>query len=215
LFASVIQRAGGDPVCSYPLICIFYHLANLYQAAVKRAIQKLIVRLPTQTPPPDETTLSSASLKTLREAQIFQKTMHDSYVAQDHLLRALLKDPSIVTILKELGLTEATLNTAIDQIRGNRRIESKSAEQGFDALQKYAVDLTALAEEGKIDPVIGRDNEIRRAIRILCRRWSSFRASYAARLIRSIIQNKEQSRLYWRAWCRQDRYRRRPRPTHC
>ena len=60
--------------------------------------------------------------------------------------------------------------SAIQQIRGNRRVESKSAEAGFDALSKYAVDLTALAEEGKLDPVIGRDNEIRRVIRILCRR---------------------------------------------
>lgn len=68
-------------------------------------------------------------------------------------------------------MNEATLKTAIEQIRGNKRVESKTAEQGFDALQKYAVDLTALAEEGKIDPVIGRDNEIRRAIRILCRRF--------------------------------------------
>jgi ATP-dependent Clp protease ATP-binding subunit ClpB len=138
---------------------------------VKRAIQKLIVRLPSQNPPPDEVTLSAASLKTLREAQSLQKTMHDSYIAQDHLLRALIKDSSIAAVLKELGLTEATLNTAIEQIRGSRRVESKSAEQGFDALQKYAVDLTALAEEGKLDPVIGRDNEIRRAIRILCRRY--------------------------------------------
>jgi ATP-dependent Clp protease ATP-binding subunit ClpB len=60
--------------------------------------------------------------------------------------------------------------SAVQQIRGNRRVESKSAEAGFDALCKYAVDLTALAEEGKLDPVIGRDNEIRRVIRILCRR---------------------------------------------
>lgn len=98
--------------------------------------------------------------------------MHDSYIAQDHLLRALLKEPSIATVLKEAGLTEAALITAIDQIRGSRRVESKTAEQGFDALQKYAVDLTALAEEGKIDPVIGRDNEIRRVVRILCRRYA-------------------------------------------
>ncbi|KAF8898748.1 P-loop containing nucleoside triphosphate hydrolase protein [Infundibulicybe gibba] len=125
LFSSVVQRAGGDPT------------------AVKRGLQKLVVRLPTQNPPPDETSFSSTTLKVLREAQAMQKTMHDSYIAQDHILLALIKDPSIASLLKELG---------------------------FDALQKYAVDLTALAEEGKIDPVIGRDNEIRRAIRILCRR---------------------------------------------
>jgi ATP-dependent Clp protease ATP-binding subunit ClpB len=119
---------------------------------VKRAVQKAIVRLPTQSPPPDETSLSSQSLKVLREAQALQKQMHDSYIAQDHLLLALLKDSTIAAILKEANLTEATLKTAIEQVRGNRRVESKTAEQGFDALQKYAVDLTALAEEGKIDP---------------------------------------------------------------
>jgi ATP-dependent Clp protease ATP-binding subunit ClpB len=109
-------------------------------------------------------------MKVLRQAQELQKTMHDSYIAQDHIVLALIKDPTISAVLKENSLVEGTLKTAIEQIRGNRRVESKTAEQGFDALQKYAVDLTALAEEGKIDPVIGRDNEIRRAIRILCRR---------------------------------------------
>ena len=96
--------------------------------------------------------------------------MHDSYIAQDHILAALIKDSSITPVLKEAGLTEDVVKTAIDQIRGNRRVDSKNAEQGFDALNKYATDLTALAEEGKLDPVIGRDNEIRRVVRILCRR---------------------------------------------
>ncbi|THH34133.1 hypothetical protein EUX98_g99 [Antrodiella citrinella] len=152
LFSSVVQRAGGDP------------------AVVKRGIQKIIVRLPTQSPPPDQTSLSSAAAKVLRDAEALRKTMHDSYIAQDHLLAALLTESSITPVLKEAGLTEAALKTAIEQIRGNRRVESKNAEQGFEALQKYAVDLTSLAEEGKIDPVIGRDNEIRRVVRILCRR---------------------------------------------
>jgi len=137
---------------------------------VKRALQRIIVRLPAQSPPPDDISLASETLRMLREAQSLQKTMHDSYVAQDHILTALVKAPSMAAVLKEASLTEATVITAIEQIRGNRRIESRSAEQGFDALSKYAVDLTALAEEGKIDPVIGRDNEIRRVIRILCRR---------------------------------------------
>ncbi|KAI5124705.1 hypothetical protein M0805_004311 [Coniferiporia weirii] len=152
LFHSVIVKAGGEP-----------QLFN-------RSLQKHIVRLPTQDPPPDDISLSSAATKVLREAQSIQKTMHDSYIAQDHLLLALLKDSTIASIIKEASLTEAALKTAIQQTRGDRRVDSKNAEQGFDALQKYAVDLTALAEEGKIDPVIGRDNEIRRAIRILCRR---------------------------------------------
>ncbi|KAI0814981.1 P-loop containing nucleoside triphosphate hydrolase protein [Irpex lacteus] len=152
LFASVVQRAGGDP------------------ALFKRALQKIIVRLPAQQPAPEEVSFSPSAIKVLKEAQSIQKTMHDSYIAQDHLLLALLKDSSISPILKEVGLTEAALKTQIDAARGNRRVETKNAEEGFDALNKYATDLTALATEGKIDPVIGRDNEIRRVVRILCRR---------------------------------------------
>lgn len=105
------------------------------------------MRLPAQSPPPDEVSLSGEALKVLREAQSLQKTMHDSYTAQDHIILALLKAPSIAPVLKEANLTEATLKTAIESIRGNRRVESRNAEQGFDALNKYAVDLTALAEE--------------------------------------------------------------------
>ncbi|KAG8814497.1 hypothetical protein FRC17_001106 [Serendipita sp. 399] len=152
LFVQAIQKAGGD------------------QTLVNRAIQRLLVRLPAQDPPPDDISLSQASRKVLHEAQNLQKTMHDSYIAQDHLLLALIKDPTITQALNEASLKEKVLTTVIQQIRGNRRVESKSAEQGFDALAKYATDLTALAEEGKLDPVIGRDNEIRRVIRILCRR---------------------------------------------
>lgn len=152
LFPGSISRAGGD-------------VNN-----VRRSIQKLVVRLPAQSPPPEIISYSSSLRKVLREAQSLQKTMHDFYIAQDHLLLALLKDSSIQGVLRDNGLNEATLKTAIEHMRGNRRVESRTAEQGFDALQKYAVDLTARAEEGKIDPVIGRDNEIRRAIRILCRR---------------------------------------------
>lgn len=137
---------------------------------MNRALQKQIVRFPSQDPPPDDTSLSSSTLKVLREAQSIQKNMHDTYIAQDHLLLALIKESSVQTALKEASLTEASLKTAIQQTRGDRRVDSKNAEQGFDALQKYAIDLTALAEAGKIDPVIGRDNEIRRSIRILCRR---------------------------------------------
>lgn len=121
LFSSAISRAGGDPTL------------------VKRSLQKLIVRLPTQSPPPDDTSLSSATSKILREAQNLQQIMHDSYIAQDHILLALIKEPSLAPLLKEAGLTEATLKTAITQIRGDRRIESRTAEQGFDALQKYDI----------------------------------------------------------------------------
>jgi ATP-dependent Clp protease ATP-binding subunit ClpB len=133
-------------------------------------LNRIVVRLPAQSPAPDETTLGVAAIKVLREAQSIQKNMHDSYIAQDHLLLALIQDSSIQPVLKEAGLSEAALKTALNQTRGSRRVDTKNAEEGFDALNKYATDLTALAADGKIDPVIGRDAEIRRIIRILCRR---------------------------------------------
>ncbi|TRM60289.1 P-loop containing nucleoside triphosphate hydrolase protein [Schizophyllum amplum] len=192
LFTSIIEKAGGEPT------------------TFKRSVQKLIVRLPTQSPPPDETTMSAAAHKVLREAQASQKTMHDSYMAQDHLILALIKDPSFAQVLKENGLTEATVKTAVEQTRGNRRVDSKTAEQGFDALQKYAVDLTALAEEGKIDPVIGRDNEIRRVIRILCRRTKNNpvligepgvgKTSIAEGLAQRIVKRDVPASLFARLW---------------
>lgn len=127
--------------------------------------------------------------------------MHDSFIAQDHLLLALLKDPTIAGVLKETSLTEPALKTAIQQARGDRRVDSKTAEQGFDALSKYAVDLTALAEEGKIDPVIGRDNEIRRVIRILCRRCVPHRCSEMS-FLTIMLQDEEQPGFDRRARCR-------------
>lgn len=95
-------------------------------------------------------------MKVIDNAGSISKDMHDQYIAQDHMLLALIKDPSIGALFKEAGLSESTLKNAVQQIRGNRRVESKSAEHGFDALAKYAIDLTKLAEEGKLDPVIGR-----------------------------------------------------------
>jgi ATP-dependent Clp protease ATP-binding subunit ClpA len=115
LFASAIQRAGGEP------------------NVVKRGLQKAVVRLPVQSPAPDEISLAYATTKVLREAEDLRQTMHDSFIAQDHILLALIKDPTISAALKEASLTEAALKTAITQIRGNRRVESKTAEQGFDA----------------------------------------------------------------------------------
>ncbi|KAH7106024.1 P-loop containing nucleoside triphosphate hydrolase protein [Auriculariales sp. MPI-PUGE-AT-0066] len=152
LFAGAVQKAGGDT------------------SAVHRGIQKLMVRLPAQEPVPEETSLGPAMLRLLREAQSLQKSLKDSYIAQDHLLLALLKDPNVSDIFKANNISEAAFKSAIEQMRGNKRVDSKNAEAGFDALNKYAQDLTALAEEGKLDPVIGRDNEIRRVIRILSRR---------------------------------------------
>ncbi len=95
----------------------------------------------------------------------------DSYVTAERLLQALAVEPSDAQkILKASGVTAQGLNTAINDIRKGRTADSASAEQSYDALKKYSRDLTEAAREGKLDPVIGRDDEIRRTIQVLSRR---------------------------------------------
>jgi ATP-dependent Clp protease ATP-binding subunit ClpB len=95
----------------------------------------------------------------------------DSFVTAERLLQELAIEPSDAQkILKAAGATPAGLNTAINAIRKGRTADTASAEQGYDALKKYSRDLTEAAQNGKLDPVIGRDDEIRRAIQVLSRR---------------------------------------------
>jgi len=107
--------------------------------------------------------------KTAEEAA---KKADDQYVSAERLLQALsiIKGAHSVDILKAAGLTPQSLNTAINDMRAGRTADSQSAEDSYDALKKYARDLTEAAREGKLDPVIGRDEEIRRAIQVLSRR---------------------------------------------
>ncbi|SJL15066.1 uncharacterized protein ARMOST_18548 [Armillaria ostoyae] len=100
----------------------------------------------TDAEPGPETSPSSVFFKVLQEAQSIHKTMDDSYIVQGHLLLALWKDFSIAPVIREAGLTEATLKTVVQQISDNCQVESKNAEGGFDALRKYAIGLTTLAE---------------------------------------------------------------------
>ncbi|WP_376089990.1 ATP-dependent chaperone ClpB [Roseomonas sp. CCTCC AB2023176] len=95
----------------------------------------------------------------------------DSYVAQDRLLVALAaSDATAGRILVKAGATAQKLEAAVEDIRKGRKVDNATAEQSFDALKKYARDLTAAARDGKLDPVIGRDEEIRRTIQVLARR---------------------------------------------
>jgi len=91
-------------------------------------------------------------------------------VTQDHIFLALAEDSQITPIFKAANVTTAMIQEGIKKFRQNKPATSKNAEQTYDCLNKYAVDLVSKAEEGKLDPVIGRDDEIRRVIRILSRR---------------------------------------------
>jgi ATP-dependent Clp protease ATP-binding subunit ClpB len=155
LFRQVVERAHGDP--------------QLFD----RALKKALVRLPSQDPPPDQISMAPAFSKVLRAANELQKTQKDSYIAVDHLITALANDATIQKALADANIPNTKLlQDAVQQIRGTRRVDSKTAdaEEEYENLKKFTIDMTAMAREGKIDPVIGREEEIRRVIRILSRR---------------------------------------------
>lgn len=107
----------------------------------------------------------------ITEAQAIATKMKDEYVSIEHLLLAIFKSKSTVAqMLKDQGVTEKQLEAAIQEIRNGARVTSASAEETYNSLNKYANNLTQLAYEGKLDPVIGRDEEIRRVLQILSRR---------------------------------------------
>lgn len=110
--------------------------------------------------------------KVLDVAEKKAEKVGDSFVTVERLLQALLETPQTETakILKELGGVSAKLDAAIQSLRQGRKADSPTAEEGYNALKKYARDITALARTGKLDPVIGRDEEIRRTIQVLARR---------------------------------------------
>ncbi len=108
---------------------------------------------------------------TLNEASILAKKMNDDFVSIEHIILAIFKSKSkVAQILKDQGVTEKDLLAAITELRKGERVTSSSAEETYDALNKYGKNLNELAKSGKLDPVIGRDEEIRRVLQILTRR---------------------------------------------
>jgi len=115
--------------------------------------------------------LSREAGKTINEASIIAKKMNDEYISIEHLILAIFKSKSKISqLLKDQGVTEKTLTLAIEELRKGNRVTSQSQEDNYNALSKYAKNLNKLAKDGKLDPVIGRDEEIRRILQILSRR---------------------------------------------
>lgn len=155
LFRQVIERAHGDP--------------QLFD----RALKKTLVRLPSQDPPPEHVSLAPQFHNVLRKALELQKVQKDTYVGVDHLITALSDEPSIQSALKEANIPKPKLvQEAVQAIRGTKRVDSKTAdtEEENENLAKFTIDMTEMARDKKIDPVIGREEEIRRVVRILSRR---------------------------------------------
>lgn len=116
-------------------------------------------------------TLSRDANAALNEAEIIAKKMNDEFVSIEHLILAIFGSRSkIAQVLKDQGVTAKGLKAAIEELRKGERVTSKSAEENYNSLNKYAKNLNELARNGKLDPVIGRDEEIRRVLQILTRR---------------------------------------------
>ncbi|WP_159953261.1 ATP-dependent chaperone ClpB [Rhizobium sp. 18065] len=152
--SSLISRAGGDP------------------KAVRLANDAALAKLPKVSGGDGQVYLAAPLAKVFSTAEDAAKKAGDSFVTVERLLLALAIESSASTSasLKKGGVTANGLNQVINEVRKGRTADSANAEQGFDALKKYARDLTAEARDGKLDPVIGRDDEIRRTIQVLSRR---------------------------------------------
>jgi ATP-dependent Clp protease ATP-binding subunit ClpB len=152
--SGLIERAGGDP------------------KAVRAAVEAGLTKIPSVSGDGSQLYLSRELARVFDTAESAAQKAGDSYVTVERLLLALVveKDTDAGKILSSAGVTPQGLNTAIEAIRKGRTADSASAENSYDALKKYARDLTADVREGKLDPVIGRDEEIRRTIQVLSRR---------------------------------------------
>ena len=113
--------------------------------------------------------LSRPAADVLQAAERYAKGMQDDYVSTEHILLGLADSPESKR-LAQYGLTKDAILSALKTIRGSQRVASQDPESTYQALEKYGRDLTAMARQGKLDPVIGRDEEIRRVIQILSRR---------------------------------------------
>src|SRR5919199_1803863 len=135
--------------------------------AIRRDVNARLEGLPTVTAGAREPATARELLDVLREAEREAGRMRDEYVSTEHLLLALA---GALDALKANGATHDALRKAVNEVRGPHRVTDQSPEEKYQALEKFGRDLTQAARDGKLDPVIGRDDEIRRVIQVLSRR---------------------------------------------
>jgi ATP-dependent Clp protease ATP-binding subunit ClpB len=150
--SSLFRRAGKD------------------EAALATAVAGQLARLPKLAQAAGQPSLSSETHALLLKAKDEAESMKDDFVSAEHVLLALAETPSLRPVFAAVGFDRKAILAALQAVRGSQRVTSANPEATYEALAKYGQDLTALARTGKMDPVIGRDEEIRRVIRILSRR---------------------------------------------
>jgi ATP-dependent Clp protease ATP-binding subunit ClpB len=153
LASNLIAKAGGKP------------------KAVKEAVDAALTKIPAVTGDAGQVYMDNATVRVISEAEKVAEKAKDAFVPVERLLTALaLVKSAAKDALEAGGVSAQKLNEAINDVRKGRTADSANAEDTFEALEKYARDLTRAAEEGKIDPIIGRDDEIRRSMQVLSRR---------------------------------------------
>ncbi len=139
--------------------------------AVEVKLQRELDRLPRVTGEGLEPRLTQRLIKMIDTAEAEAKKLSDEYVSVEHLLLAATADTGTAgRVLKDFGVTRDRLLSALKEVRGNQRVTSQNPEETYQSLEKYGRDLTQYARQGKLDPVIGRDEEIRRVMQVLSRR---------------------------------------------
>jgi ATP-dependent Clp protease ATP-binding subunit ClpB len=163
LLLALLEQEGG---ITSPLL----EQAGLSTTAVRQATEQALTRVPQVQGPgaaPGQMHLTARLAQVLTKAEQEMQALKDEYLSVEHVLLAIVEEGSV---FRRLGLTRDRLLAALQQVRGTQRVTSQDPEGTFQALEKYGRDLTRLAGQGKLDPVIGRDEEIRRVIQILSRR---------------------------------------------
>ena len=168
LLAALLSQEGG-------LVPGLVEKLNLQTSALQLAVDRELDRLPKVTGSVDASKIyvTQAVNDVLTRAEEEAKQLKDEFISVEHQFLALIevgKPEALKKLFKSFGLDRAGVQKALREVRGNQRVTSDNPESTYNALEKYGIDLVAQARKGKLDPVIGRDEEIRRAIRILSRK---------------------------------------------
>ncbi|MDZ4733635.1 MAG: ATP-dependent chaperone ClpB [Nitrospirota bacterium] len=163
LLLAFVEQDGG-------LASSLLEQAGLSVPSVRQALEQALAKLPQVQgagASPGQLHLASRLSQVLAKAEDEQRTLKDDYLSVEHVILAMVQEGGV---FKKLGLTKERLLGALQQVRGSQRVTSQDPEGTYQSLEKYGRDLTRLAGQGKLDPVIGRDEEIRRVVQILSRR---------------------------------------------
>ncbi|HEY9035009.1 MAG TPA: Clp protease N-terminal domain-containing protein, partial [Pseudomonadales bacterium] len=153
LLPAILSRSGGDP------------------KALRSALEKAVDDLPVLGQGASDVRVSNDMVKLLGVADRIAREKNDQFIATEVFLLALLdSQPAVRKMFEQAGFDRSVLEKVIDDIRGGESVMEQNSEENRQALEKYTIDVTARAEQGKLDPVIGRDDEIRRTIQVLQRR---------------------------------------------